>query len=66
MFIRHNISYYTVYRYIKIKYQEIEKPLVDNIPVKENFTFDQVKHMWQGDMLVGPYTNVGRKRNQPI
>lgn len=62
IFFKSDVSYYTVYRYLK--YRGLEKPSINNIPIKDRrkFAFDQVNRMWQGDMMAGPYIYSGGKK----
>ncbi len=60
--LRSDVSYHTIYRFLK--YRGMEKPLLDQVTVKDRkkFAFEQVNRMWQGDMMAGPYIYVQGKK----
>lgn len=60
--LRSDVSYHTVYRFLK--YRGLEKPLLDQVTVKDRkkFAFEQVNRMWQGDMMAGPYIYIHGKK----
>jgi len=60
--LRSEVSYHSVYRYLKNR--GLEKPLVDQVTAKDRkrFAYDQVNRMWQGDMMAGPYIYLGAKK----
>jgi transposase InsO family protein len=62
MLLRSDVSYHTVYRFLK--YRGLEKPSLDQVTVKDRkkFAFEQVNRMWQGDMMAGPYIYVQGKK----
>lgn len=60
--LRSEVSYHTVYRFLKNR--GLEKPLIDQVPVKDRkkFAYEQVNRMWQGDMMACPYIYLGSKK----
>ncbi|WP_243140260.1 DDE-type integrase/transposase/recombinase [Candidatus Syntrophocurvum alkaliphilum] len=62
LFLRSQISYHSVYRFLAKR--NLAKPLVEqsSSKVRKKFAYDEVNHLWQGDMMVGPYLYVNGKR----
>jgi len=54
--LRHETSYYSVYRFLK-RYSLHKAPPETKATQKDRkkFAFDQVNRLWQGDMMAGPY-----------
>lgn len=53
-------SYYTVYRLLKEN--KLIVPEDKNPKERKRFSHDQINVLWQGDMSVGPYLNIGGRK----
>ncbi|SMB82712.1 Transposase InsO and inactivated derivatives [Desulfonispora thiosulfatigenes DSM 11270] len=60
LFYPHNISYTTVYRFLKKENLVEHTESITN--ERKRFSYDKVNQLWQGDTLYGPYIKVGGKK----
>lgn len=59
-----NVSYHTIYRLLKREnLLEVDDRSVNE---RKRFAYDQVNILWQGDMSVGPYLVINRKKFKTI
>lgn len=66
LFAPEAFSYHTLFRFLR-QHQLLKvagQGVNPRDKERKKFSFDEVNHLWQGDMMVGPYVNDGDKRKR--
>jgi transposase InsO family protein len=57
-----NVSYHSLSRLIKNN--RLQRAETDSAVQRKRFAYDEVNMLWQGDMSVGPYLTIGRRKHK--